>query len=54
MKPLAQKQIGSESNENSPEAGVYTEGGLVFVPDSDTKGHLDSKLNKGNFLNLYN
>lgn len=34
-----QTHFNSESNDVSPEGGVYTEGGLVFVPDSDTQGH---------------
>lgn len=34
-----QPHYNSESNDVSPEGGVYTEGGLVFVPDSDTQGH---------------
>lgn len=53
--PSAQKQIGgSDSSDSSPEAGVYTEGGLVFVPDSDTKGHLARKLIEEQFLNDIN
>lgn len=40
VEPLKYKSSkGENSNEISPEAGVYTEGGLVFVPDSDTQGH---------------
>lgn len=27
------------SHDSSPESGVYTEGGLVFVPDVDAKHH---------------
>lgn len=33
-----------ESSELSPEAGVYTEGGLVFVPDSDSQSHAARKF----------
>ena len=34
----------ADSNEISPESGVYTEGGLVFVPDSDSQGHSNRNL----------
>lgn len=37
------QHYNGESNDISPEGGVYTEGGLVFVPDSDSQGHFSRK-----------
>lgn len=36
---VAGNEAISNGQDHSPESGVYTEGGLVFVPDVDAKRH---------------
>lgn len=47
---VAGKETGPPSD-HSPESGVYTEGGLVFVPDVNAKQHKGAKLNTADLLN---
>lgn len=45
LEPLKLNHLVQSNEQLSPESGVYTEGGLVYVPDSDSKSHAACKYN---------